>query len=180
MKIKQTSVLVTLAVCLCGLFAAPVPVVRAATCNGVETALISCDNGDVGSCSDGSKPSNGTCKNEGLCSNEEHAVPDYTKAKGKECPGGSKVIKYVPPNKITDTGIWSLLIIFINIFTVGVGIAAVTGIVWGGAMFLTAAGNPAQFTKAKMIIWNTAIGIVVYAAMFAFMNYIIPGGLFSS
>jgi predicted secreted protein len=86
-------------------------------------------------------------------------------------PGSEKDVK--------KTGLWGLLLLGINILTAGVGIAAVVGIVWGSALFLTAAGNPTQFAKGRMVIWNTVIGILVYAAMYAFLNYLIPGGLFS-
>lgn len=107
-------------------------------------------------------------------------VPPVSAAK---CGGvDTAIIDCDQPGSESDvkkTGLWGLLLLGINILTVGVGVAAVVGITWGSALFLTAAGNPTQFAKGRMVIWNTVIGIVVYAAMYAFLNYLIPGGLFS-
>jgi hypothetical protein len=70
-----------------------------------------------------------------------------------------------------------LLVIAINIITYGIGLAGVAGIVWGSIMYTTASGKPEQVKKANMIIANTVLGLIVYAAAYAFLNFIIPGGL---
>lgn len=80
---------------------------------------------------------------------------------------------------VKDTGIWGVLLVAINILTAGIGVAAVAGIVWGSILYTTASGKPEQVKKANIVIANTVLGIVAYALMFAFLNYIIPGGLFS-
>ena len=81
-------------------------------------------------------------------------------------------------NNAEDSGIWGVLLVAINILTAGVGVAAVGGIVYGSIIYTSATGSPENAKKAKMIIFNTAIGIVVYAAMYAFLNFLVPGGLF--
>ncbi|MDB5166994.1 MAG: hypothetical protein JWN26_139 [Candidatus Saccharibacteria bacterium] len=78
----------------------------------------------------------------------------------------------------TNNGVWSLLLTVINILTAGVGIAAVGGIVYGSILYTSAGGNADQTKKAIEFIRNVIIGIVAYALMFAFLNFIIPGGLF--
>jgi len=83
------------------------------------------------------------------------------------------------PHGKDDNGLWGLLILAINILSTGVGVAAIGGIIWGGFMYLTASDSAEQIRKAKMILWNTTIGLVVYAAMYSLLNYLIPGGLFS-
>lgn len=80
---------------------------------------------------------------------------------------------------IKDTGIWGLLLMAINFLTAGVGIAAVGGVVFGSVMYMTAGGSPDRIKKANIFLSNVILGIIVYAAMFAFLNFIIPGGLFS-
>lgn len=84
-------------------------------------------------------------------------------------PGGTKV---------EETGLWGLLILVINILSAGVGIAAVGGIAWGSIMYTTSGGSVEQTKKARAIIANTIVGIVLYVAMWAFLNYLIPGGIF--
>lgn len=78
----------------------------------------------------------------------------------------------------TNNGIWSLLLTAINILTGLVGIAAVGGIVYGAILYTSSGGNPEQTKKAIEFIRNVVIGIVAYAVMFSFLNFIIPGGLF--
>lgn len=78
----------------------------------------------------------------------------------------------------TNNGVWSLLLTAINILTAGVGIAAVGGFVYGAILYTTAAGNAEQVKKAIEFMRNVVIGLVVYALMFALLNFIIPGGLF--
>ena len=80
---------------------------------------------------------------------------------------------------VTKTGVWNLLILAVNILSAGVGIAAVGGIIFGSFIYMTAGGNPSQIGKAHMFLTNVVLGIIVYAATWAFLNFIIPGGLFA-
>lgn len=104
---------------------------------------------------------------------------------GESCCGGvvtsiiscdQKGGKSGDPSK---SGVWGLLLLGINILTAGVGIAAVGGIVVGSYMYMTAGGSPDRVKKANIFLTNTILGVVVYAAMYALLNFIIPGGLFS-
>ncbi len=81
---------------------------------------------------------------------------------------------------IDQNGIWRLLLIAINVLTAGVGIAALGGIVYGAILYTTAGGSTEQTKKALEFIRNVIIGLLAYALMFALLNFIIPGGLFSS
>jgi len=148
MKIKQTLLLFALLIGFGGLFVGPV--VSAASCGGVTTSILSCEQ-KGGTCSDGSVPAGG------------------------KCPRG---VTYTAP-KTTETGLWGILLTVINILTAGVGVAAVGGIVYGSVMYTSAGGSPDQVKQARMIITNTIIGIATYALMFSFLNFLIPGGLFN-
>mgnify|MGYP003610100314 len=44
-------------------------------------------------------------------------------------------------------------------------------------MYSTAAGNAAQVQKAKTMILNTVIGLLSYLLMWAFINWLVPGGV---
>ena len=81
---------------------------------------------------------------------------------------------------VESTGIWGLLILVINILSAGVVIAAIGGVVYGSIMYTTSGGSVEQTKKARAIIANTIVGIVLFLAMSAFLNYIIPGGMFST
>ena len=78
-----------------------------------------------------------------------------------------------------DTGVWGLLVLALNILTAGVGIAAVGGIVYAAILYTSASDRAEQVKKAKDTIQNVAIGIAAYAGMYLFLNFLIPGGIFS-
>jgi hypothetical protein len=80
---------------------------------------------------------------------------------------------------IKGSPIWGLLLMAINILTAGIGIAAVGGIIYGSIMYSSAGGNSENIKKAKTIIINVVIGIVMYLFMYSFLNYLIPGGVFN-
>jgi hypothetical protein len=86
-------------------------------------------------------------------------------------PGGKKA-------KVENTGLWGILMLVVNILSAGVGIAAVGGVVYGSIMYTTSGGSVEQTKKARAIIANTIVGIVLYLATWAFLNYLVPGGIF--
>lgn len=67
----------------------------------------------------------------------------------------------------------------LKFLTAGVGIAAVGGIGYGALLYTTAENKPEQTKKAIGIITNVVIGIAAYALMYVFLNFLIPGGIFS-
>jgi len=80
---------------------------------------------------------------------------------------------------LETNGVWALLLMAINILTAGIGIAAIGGVVYGSILYTTAGDNEAQVKQAKETIRNVVIGVVAYVAMFALLQFIIPGGIFS-
>ena len=77
-----------------------------------------------------------------------------------------------------DAGIWSMLALVINIFSAGVGVLAVIGIVLVGIQYNTAAGDIAKTTKAKRRLFEIIIGIAAYLILWALSQWLIPGGVF--
>lgn len=65
----------------------------------------------------------------------------------------------------------------LKFLSVGVGVAAVGGVTYGGFLYLTARGNSSQTTKAVLTIINSLIGILLYALAFAIINFLVPGGV---
>ena len=90
---------------------------------------------------------------------------------------GSFSTSIIPCKTDGQSGIWGLLKLAINILTAGIGIVAVGGVVYGSILYTTAGGSAEQMKEAKHIIFNVVLGLVAYALMYAFLNYIIPGGL---
>jgi len=80
---------------------------------------------------------------------------------------------------VTNTGIWGILLLAINILTAGIGVAAVGSILYGSILYASAGGSPDGVKKAKDIIKNVVIGLVAYALMYSLLNFLIPGGIFS-
>ncbi len=105
-------------------------------------------------------------------------------AQAETCAGvDTSIIKCEPTpsstNDVTQTGVWALLIIAINILTAGIGIAAVAGIVYASIIYATAGGSMDQTKTAKTMIYNIAVGLIAYALMYSFLNFLIPGGVFN-
>lgn len=64
------------------------------------------------------------------------------------------------------------------VLTALVGIAAVLSIIIAGIQYSSSADDPGTVTKAKQRIFNTILGLVAYVFLLAFLNYLIPGGVF--
>lgn len=80
---------------------------------------------------------------------------------------------------IENSGIWSVLILIINILTGLVGVAALGGIIYGAILYTSAGGSVEQTKKAMGIITNVVIGIIAYGLMYVGLNFLIPGGVFN-
>ena len=93
--------------------------------------------------------------------------------KSKDTPPADAKTAILP----SDWKIEDILNMFLVVVTTGVGIAAVGSIVFAGVLYITARDNAAQVSKAKTMIMNTVIGIVAYILMWAFLEWIIPGGI---
>lgn len=93
--------------------------------------------------------------------------------KSKDTPPADAKTAILP----SDWKIEDILNMVLVVVTTGVGIAAVGSIVFAGVLYITARDNAAQVSKAKTMIMNTIIGIVAYILMWAFLEWIIPGGI---
>lgn len=77
----------------------------------------------------------------------------------------------------SNNGTFALLIAIIQILTAGVGIAATGALVYAGVLYASAGGTADQVSKAKKIITDTVIGLIVFGLMFLLLNFLIPGGV---
>jgi hypothetical protein len=66
----------------------------------------------------------------------------------------------------------------INLLGVLIVIGASAMIVFAGIEYIAAADNPERVKKAKQKITNVIIGIVAFFFLYAFLQWLIPGGAF--
>ncbi len=58
-----------------------------------------------------------------------------------------------------------------------VGVVAVVMIMVAGAIYATAGDKDEQVNKAKTMMQNTIIGVVLYVFMTLVLNFLVPGGI---
>ena len=108
------------------------------------------------------------------------AAADLECGKAKTSIIGGDICAGVKDGKnAEDSAIWKILLLVLNIMTAGVGILGVGGIVYGSIMYASAGDKADQTKKAIGIITNVVIGIIAYALMYLFLNFLIPGGIFT-
>jgi uncharacterized membrane protein len=69
--------------------------------------------------------------------------------------------------------------IIVNFLSAGVGIVVVAVIILGGIQYSMAGDNPQAVGSAKQRIINGLIALVAFLFIFAFLQWLIPGGVFS-
>lgn len=74
-------------------------------------------------------------------------------------------------------GIYTILKLILQILVYGLGVAATLGVVIAGVMYIMAKDSPDKVATAKKRLYEVAIGLVAWAAMWAVLNWLIPGGL---
>lgn len=94
---------------------------------------------------------------------------------GKKC--GEAEVNLISCEGQGATAIGDILKQVLLIMSVGVGILAVGGIVFGAILYASAQDNAGQTQKAIQIITNTVIGLLLYIFMFAIVNWLVPGGV---
>jgi hypothetical protein len=76
-----------------------------------------------------------------------------------------------------NCGIVAYLVVFINILSAIVGIVVTIMIVWGGIQYSSSRDNPQQTQEAKTRIRNAIFALVFYLFIFAFLQWLVPGGV---
>lgn len=66
----------------------------------------------------------------------------------------------------------------INILTALVGVVVVIMVAVGGVQYTTSRDNPQETAAAKRRIYNAILALLVYLFTFAFLQYLVPGGVF--
>lgn len=82
-------------------------------------------------------------------------------------------------NSVDNNIIFVLLKNILQFLAAGVGLAVAGGIIFGGYLYITARANASQVEKAKTVIINSVIGLLLFVFMYAILQFLIPGGVFT-
>lgn len=66
---------------------------------------------------------------------------------------------------------------FIRLLSVAIGVVSVLMIVVGGVEYSSAGSDPQKVAAAKKRITNAIFALLAYIFLFAFLNWLIPGGV---
>ena len=79
---------------------------------------------------------------------------------------------------IEATDMWYLFSVLLNILLALFIVAAVGVLIWAGTLYASSADNAAKLNQAKKYIRNVLIAVVAYVLLYAFLQFLIPGGIF--
>jgi hypothetical protein len=79
---------------------------------------------------------------------------------------------------LQDNPISQWIIFFVNLLSVVIVIGGTAMILFAGVQYITAADSPDRIKTAKQKITNVIIGIIAYFFLYAFLQWLIPGGAF--
>lgn len=105
------------------------------------------------------------------------ATPSYVSAGSPEDTDSVKEVPVCQAGDACDSFLTNYINPFVILLSVLVGVIAAISIVVAGIQYAMSADDPGKVTAAKTRILNTVIGLVAYIFLFAFLNYIVPGGL---
>ncbi len=78
----------------------------------------------------------------------------------------------------SNCGIVGYLVTFINVLSALVGIVVVGSIIIAGIQFSAAGNDPQKVESARNRIVNSLLALLVFIFMFAFLQWVVPGGIF--
>lgn len=68
----------------------------------------------------------------------------------------------------------------IALLSAAVGVVVVISIITGAIQFSSSAGDPQKAANAKNKIRNALLGLLAYLLLYAFLQFIVPGGKFNA
>lgn len=143
-----------------------------------------CNTRVVAECKDKVGTEKTTCQEQAAVSPDSKGVVtlDTGAAKPYQCGGGSDAVKTQFNFGCQGKGgpITDLVFALIRFLSFGVGLVIAASIIYAGIMYSTSSGNPENTQAAKKRILNAVVGLVFYILIFAFIQYLVPGGLFNT
>ncbi len=87
----------------------------------------------------------------------------------QECEGGDI--------SSSNCGITRYLILLINVLSGLVGVTVVGVMIFAGIQYSVSSGDPSAAAAAKKRISNAVLALVLFATMYGFLQWIVPGGV---
>jgi hypothetical protein len=103
------------------------------------------------------------------------AVPQTAFAAASDCKrtdSGEKLKRC-----LEDQPIIKRLKTVVNFLAAGVGVVVTGSIIWGGLQYASAGGNANTISAAKKRIADSLIALIAFIFTYAFLQWILPGGL---
>lgn len=100
------------------------------------------------------------------CIPDPNALKSTPDSAAKTCTGGDcsgLIKKYVNP--------------FIRLLSGLVGVIVIASIIFAGVQYSAAGGDPSKVVAARKRITNAIIALLAYLFMFAFLQWLLPGGI---
>src|SRR4030095_1308883 len=91
---------------------------------------------------------------------------------------GSSIDCKSPTVTSSNCGIVGYLVRFINILSAVVGVVVVIMVAVGGVQYTMSKDDPQATAEAKRRIRNALLALVFYVFTFAFLQWLVPGGIF--
>ena len=85
----------------------------------------------------------------------------------------------IPEGATGTRAIVAVLVTIFNYAAIGVTIAVVGGVIYGAILYTSSGAKSDQAKKGMGVIRNAIIALLLYFIMFAFLNFLVPGGLFT-
>lgn len=82
-------------------------------------------------------------------------------------------------NTIQTNSIYLYIVGILKVASGLAGLATLGGVIWGGLMYITARANAGQAEKARLVILNSILGLILFIFMYAILQYLVPGGIFT-
>lgn len=102
--------------------------------------------------------------------------PTTTFAQGLKPPEATT--EQVKTGNLADNPIMQWLEFFINVLSVTILAGGSVMIAWAGIQYMSARDNAQAVQDAKNKIWNVVYGLLAYFFLYAFIQWLIPGGVF--
>ena len=84
---------------------------------------------------------------------------------------------------VCDDGGCDLIANYVNpsirLLSALVGLVAAISLIMGGIQYSASTGDPQKTSAAKSRISKTILGLIIYAFLYAFLNFLVPGGIFN-
>ncbi len=116
---------------------------------------------------------NSTAKN-----NQDADDPDFDTTTVYTDAERKAIVNCGDPSCLKDNPLVKYTKMTMNFLSVGVGVVVTIMIIVGGIQYASAGQNPQSVQAAKGKITNAIIALVAYFFLYAFIQYLIPGGAF--